>query len=153
MHIYPDVATTTENTMTDPDAIAAFMLAGHAYFTLTSHKTGEHLTYHIDDFVKPDGSRIHFVKVLSGQDGNNYVFLGTIFDGRSYRPSRKSPFGPETASQKAIRWLVEQVLIRRQLPTGVTFQHSGVCGRCGRQLTHPDSISTGLGPECARLVT
>ena len=28
--------------------------------------------------------------------------------------------------------------------------HSGCCGRCGRKLTVPESIDTGLGPVCAR---
>lgn len=27
--------------------------------------------------------------------------------------------------------------------------HEGRCGRCGRKLTVPSSIETGLGPECA----
>jgi hypothetical protein len=27
--------------------------------------------------------------------------------------------------------------------------HEGRCGRCGRRLTVPESIESGLGPECA----
>lgn len=29
------------------------------------------------------------------------------------------------------------------------IRHEGKCGRCGRALTRPESIDTGLGPECA----
>lgn len=34
----------------------------------------------------------------------------------------------------------------------VEVWHEGSCGRCGRKLTVPSSIETGLGPECAELV-
>jgi hypothetical protein len=36
-----------------------------------------------------------------------------------------------------------------ELPVTLSMQHEGHCGRCGRTLTHPDSINTGYGPECA----
>lgn len=28
--------------------------------------------------------------------------------------------------------------------------HEGRCGRCGRKLTVPESIETGIGPDCAK---
>jgi hypothetical protein len=30
-----------------------------------------------------------------------------------------------------------------------TVQAANTCGACGRELTHPDSIPVGIGPECA----
>jgi hypothetical protein len=32
---------------------------------------------------------------------------------------------------------------------GCEVYHEGRCGRCNRKLTVPESIETGLGPECA----
>jgi len=32
---------------------------------------------------------------------------------------------------------------------GFALHHEGKCGRCGRKLTVPLSIETGIGPECA----
>ena len=33
---------------------------------------------------------------------------------------------------------------------GFEIMHEGRCCRCNRTLTHPDSIKTGIGPECAK---
>ena len=38
------------------------------------------------------------------------------------------------------------------LPKTVEVWHEGICGRCGRKLTVPESVERGLGPECAGLV-
>jgi hypothetical protein len=35
---------------------------------------------------------------------------------------------------------------------GFNLQHAGKCGRCGRKLTVPQSIETGIGPECASIM-
>jgi len=32
---------------------------------------------------------------------------------------------------------------------GCTILREGRCIRCNRKLTHPDSILSGIGPECA----
>lgn len=139
----------TENQMTDPKEIAAFMLAGKATFTVTSRKSGRHMTFKVNGFEGSRGDTLHFVRVLVG---SYYEKLGTIFGGLNYRISDKSPIGPEATSHKTIQWLVRNVLQNGQLPDNVIFQHSGQCGRCARPLTDPDSINRGLGPECARLV-
>jgi hypothetical protein len=46
---------------------------------------------------------------------------------------------------------VEFVIRRLQLetlPDKVHILHEGLCGKCGRPLTHPISIECGLGPTC-----
>jgi hypothetical protein len=30
--------------------------------------------------------------------------------------------------------------------------HEGKCGRCGRLLTVPSSIESGIGPECSKIM-
>jgi hypothetical protein len=35
-----------------------------------------------------------------------------------------------------------------KLPNICEVYHSGRCGRCGRELTDPESIKCGLGPHC-----
>lgn len=30
----------------------------------------------------------------------------------------------------------------------MNFYHMGICGRCGRALTTPESITRGIGPVC-----
>jgi len=34
------------------------------------------------------------------------------------------------------------------IPAALTIQHNDACGRCGRELTDPISVATGLGPIC-----
>lgn len=35
---------------------------------------------------------------------------------------------------------------------GVEYMFAGRCRRCQRPLTRPDSISSGIGPECAKVI-
>ena len=35
-------------------------------------------------------------------------------------------------------------------PTVKVF-HSGKCGKCGKKLTTPESIKSGLGPYCSKV--
>jgi predicted metal-dependent hydrolase len=35
---------------------------------------------------------------------------------------------------------------------GFNVHHEGKCGRCGRLLTVPSSIESGIGPECSKIM-
>lgn len=98
-----------------------------------------------------------FVNLLTGPDNTtDYMPLGIL--------------NPETGAVRLVRsttmtdksWPVR--LVRRVLAciwhdqgskpediTGAGFElrHEGRCGRCGRRLTVPESIDSGLGPTCA----
>jgi len=123
-----------------PNDRIKFMLAGNATFTIVSKKTGVRFTYNV--FAKND---MHFVKVLTGPD--TYSFLGTIFNGLDYRHGRKSQISEGAPSALAFHWFMAQ-----PGTDSVEFFHAGKCGRCGRELTVPESIESGLGPECSRRV-
>ncbi len=137
--------------LADTDAIAAFILAGNATFTLVSERTGTRFTYRVrakrgDD----EGTGPLFVQVLTGPDG--YDYLGCIWrddKGTRFTRGRKSTIGRDAPSSKAFAWLARAVFGRGALE-GATFFHEGRCCRCGRQLTVPSSISSGWGPDCAR---
>lgn len=126
-----------------------FILAGNATFTLTSAKTGTRFTYKIKAKEVEGGKTLHFVSVLTGQDNEaDYTFLGTIFEGREFRHSKKSHIGVDAPSAKAFAWSFGRIMAD-SLGADATVHHEGRCGRCGRKLTVPDSIELGLGPECA----
>ena len=75
-----------------------FILAGRARLTLVSAKTGVRFTYRV---VQPTETSPHFVKVLTGSDNeSSYTFLGSIFEGKTYRHGKKS-----TISKDAILYL------------------------------------------------
>lgn len=126
-----------------PGRRRAYALAGYATITVQGREA--RFTYKIVA-SDPDPNRppVHFVRVLTGPDNeSHYEFLGTIFkDG--FRVSGKSRIGHAAPSAVAFQWLE-----RNWESTFAKVWHEGVCGRCGRKLTVPESIETGLGPTCA----
>lgn len=127
------------------DQAVAFMMAGKARVTFRSTVTGQRFTYKV--VVK--GS-VAFVSVLTGPDNSaSYTYLGTIFGGTTYRHGRKSPIGQAAPSARAFEWAFGHLSAGR-LPATLEVHHEGTCGRCGRALTVPESIASGLGPECAK---
>lgn len=128
-----------------------FALAGDARLTLVSRKTGTRFTFRVaqkrDEDKRPVGP--HFVSVLTGSDNTrDYTFLGSIFDRALYRHGRKSRVGADAPSTRAFAWVFDR-LAKGQLPEQVEIWHEGRCGVCGRPLTTPESIATGIGPVCA----
>jgi len=66
-----------------------------------------------------------------------------------YYLGKKSKIGSGAVSARAFLWLWCSLISGKSLPEGVQFWHQGTCGRCGRSLTDPESITRGLGPICA----
>jgi hypothetical protein len=152
-------------------AEARFALAGNARFTLVSTRTGARFTFRVRA-KKDSRDRVacYFVSVLTGPDNtSSYEFLGTIFAtervctgggsfGRQYStvPARepkfshgkKSRIGAGAPSAKAFAWWWARAARGTETPECEVW-HLGRCGRCGRDLTVPESIACGLGPECA----
>lgn len=136
-------------TITD---IIAFLFAGRAKFTLVSSATGARFTYNVRkaDTNKEDSP--WFVSVLSGPNNQeDYSYMGCIFPDKPGRVihTRKSRVGPEAPSAKVFAWYLAKISTGCEHSSKVEFWHSGSCGRCGRELTDPESIETGLGPVCA----
>jgi len=123
-----------------PENRQRFILAGNATFTIVSKKTGIRFTYRVQS-----ENSIHFVEVLTGP--GVYTYLGTISKATHYRHGVKSPIDASATSAQAFNWY----WCHRCSPM-IEFFHAGSCGRCGRKLTVPESIESGLGPECARRV-
>jgi hypothetical protein len=131
-----------------------FMLAGNAYFTLRSTKTGTRYTYRVSQAEKneryPDPA--WFVSVLTGPENtSDYQYAGLIRAGKTattFAWTQKSKLAYNAPSVEAFRWTFTR-LAMGHLPSNVEIWHEGRCGRCGRMLTVPESITLGLGPECA----
>src|SRR5438067_12198077 len=133
--------------MNDP---LRFILAGNALFTVENAATGNRFTFKVR---QPDEDKPHFVSVLTGPDNeHSYSFLGTIFDGSRYRHGRRSRISQEAQSARAFDWLFQQLSVRSALPSQVRLCHCGKCGRCGTTLTVPESVDSGFGPECIKLI-
>lgn len=129
-----------------PSQRMAYILAGNATVTVLSVKTGQRFTYRIRQSEAREGrDRVHFVGVLTGADNTgDYRYLGTIFSRDKFVVTKKSAIGPGAPCAVAFGWLFEHLD-----SLAVELWHEGSCGRCGRKLTVPESIATGLGPVCA----
>jgi hypothetical protein len=140
-----------EGQMTDPKDTLRFIYAGNALFTLVSKKTGARFTYRIrkSRATKDKESTLRFVKVLNGPGNESqYLYLGYIKDDTKGKMFSGAKGRPQSPSFKALDWAVEKIAAG-VIPNDLEFYHSGKCGCCGRTLTVPESIKSGLGPVCA----
>ena len=132
-----------------------FILAGKAIFTLVSKKTGTRYTYKVThkDANGPYPEK-WFVSYLIGPDNwTNYRSIGQINKGNmTFSLTRKAVeagLSMHSAPVAAFNWTYDFVNAGKE-PVGVEVWHAGKCGRCGRLLTVPESISSGFGPECIK---
>lgn len=141
--------------MTNVDDIKRFLIGGKAILTLESEKTGRWFTFKIKKAKKDDEKSPFFVSVLAGQDNeNSYSYMGTIFnnDGKlTFSLTKKSSMGEDALSYKSFRFFFDLLMVNK-LHKDMSIYHRGMCGRCGRTLTVPESLINGLGPECRGLV-
>lgn len=129
-----------------------FITAGKAIFTV-SNNNGEHYTFQI---TRKEASGKYpttwFVALLTGPDNcTDYTYMGmlNIVTG-AVNLTRKSRFSEQSTPVRVIRWALSKVWEEKNLPVGYSIHHEGKCGRCGRRLTVPESILSGIGPECAK---
>jgi hypothetical protein len=122
-----------------------FVFAGDSTFTLRSAKTGSRYTYKVQE---ADDGRCHFVKVLVGSDNeNSYKYLGR-FIGPDFIPDRHQRISWDAPSALAFLFFTK-CLRAGKIHEMLEIYHEGKCGRCGRKLTTPESVMTGIGPDCA----
>lgn len=143
--------------LTSPADISRFMLGGAATLTIESAKTGTRFTYKVSlPRDKETGAidrlaNIRFVSVLTGQSNeSDYTYLGYIRDSLYMHGTKKSRISRDAPSAKAFEWFYRMVIMQQTLPDTLKVFHEGKCGRCGRKLTVPESIRSGIGPECIK---
>ena len=140
------------------DAVAHFMFAGKAVFTLNNTNTGNRYTYKVKRLKYKDprvqAAAPYFVYYLTGPD--EYKYMATIFDSNRYKltATNKSRLKPDSLPWAALQWVLDSIKKnhdtgRSKWPTEFQFWHEGQCARCGRALTDPESISRGYGPYCS----
>lgn len=115
--------------------------------TIVNEATGNRITVR---FRKPKNFNAVLVDLMTGSDNvTDFTFLGTL-RGENVIVSPKSRVAGEKAvlAQKILNWTIAHAQ-KDDLRT-VRVLHEGKCGRCGRKLTVPESIDTGLGPECVK---
>ena len=140
------MSTLTSHEFDTTEAASKYMFGGNAVVTVQSTVTQKHYTYKISkskDNADDTRSPLYFVKVRAGED---YRYIGYI-KNNELRHGKKGC--PNSDSYKAFQWLLKQLSTRTDIHPQMILQHEGTCGRCGRALTNPESLETGLGPICA----
>lgn len=147
-----------------PEISAKFVFAGRAIF-VTENAAGEHITYrvrgHESEF--PLGSGImrksYFLNIKSPggkrfADGSQspWRYIGVIGLDGNVKLTNKSEYQPTSREVKVAAWSLRAIMDGKPLPEGYRIRHSGKCGRCGRELTDPESMTRGIGPECWSLM-
>lgn len=128
-----------------------------ATFTVVNEATGNRITLRtrkpkLTDKDKAAGRDENtlpvFVDVMDGCDNvSHFSFIGTLRGGRLALSAKAKAKAADAKRAKVILDWTLAAAEREELRT-VRVLHEGCCGRCGRKLTVPESIDTGLGPEC-----
>jgi len=153
--------------LTDNDTALKYLLGGRATITVLNTATGTRFTFKVRckrDTVK-NGRAVtspYFVSVMTGSDNErSYSYFGYITsNGQTYRHGGAKAKVPTNAGACiAWNWLWNLLNGRNNdgsprsntladYPT-LEVWHEGTCCCCGRTLTVPSSIASGIGPVCA----
>lgn len=133
-----------------------FILAGDATFTIETPST--HYTYRVRKVEAGDRwPEAHFVSILVGPDNtDDYAYLGKLdpFTGQMVI-TRKSCRPADAIEVRLLNRILARVWSDDHTAYeqhGYKTHHEGTCGRCGRKLTVPSSVESGIGPECSKLL-
>ena len=133
---------------TDAAAALSALTAGNATITLVSKKTGARFTYNVKA-PKEDNGTVRFVSVLTGSNNeSDFSYAGVVRKGQGFSTTAKSKVGPDAPSVQAFGWAFAAIR-SGTIPANLEVWHEGRCCRCGRKLTVPESVASGIGPDCA----
>lgn len=127
---------------------------GRATVTI-SNPRGGHATFRIKQAAKGKHSGRTFVEVPDESAQWGWRGVGSVTTATL--PYTFQPYSGTTKELAYAVQLVLNALAAEAEPEYLmdvrggpyTVQAANTCGACGRELTHPDSIPVGIGPECA----
>lgn len=134
-----------------------FLLGGNATFTVDNGQ-GKHYTFKISRTKKERALHLQqhqgtfFASTMTGPDNeSHYTYVGIV---QKVTGSIIMTYGSKIKSNdvrfKVLEWAVKKVFNALPLPEGYAIMHAGSCGVCGRKLTNPESLKSGIGPECIK---
>ena len=135
-------------------ALPTLFFAGRAVLTFENLEAGTHMTIKVSQARdKQDRKKLlplfHVNVSLLGDRIASYRYAGTVNteEGNWYLSRKVSP--TEQIAQ-VFRWLKSVTADPETLRGKVNLYHEGRCCKCGLPLTHPESISTAIGPHCLK---
>lgn len=129
------------------ETLKEYLFLGRSIVTIKSLSSGKHFTYKVK--AAKDSDTVFFVSVLTGE--SDYAFVGTLRRGDTltFASSPKSRFTQKDTVFQAFSFVITQMQINQRIHPAVEVRHEGTCGVCSRRLTHPESLVSGIGPDCA----
>lgn len=132
----------------------------NAIFTVHNTETGNRFTYRVRRGMNPRTLNLYdsaAVQLLKGSDNTkDYVIIGALtnmLNPRNLSLDSATRWGSDLAQAfKTFKYFYEKCRANEPWPKHVDVWHEGRCGRCGRRLTVPESIKSGIGPECANKI-
>lgn len=124
-------------------------------WTMVNKVTGEHRTFKIS--TKPEDSKFapgeRVVALLSGPDNESsytgFGFVRKTDDGIYVWKTKQGIYGQPSPFDHYARMLTGMFLGDERWTSRYTIEGAKCCLMCNRKLTHPESLETGYGPECA----
>lgn len=139
-----------DSAMRDPERMARQLAAGHLTVTITNTTKGHHRTLRFKPTKRGDAwdGRAWFVK-----DGEVYVGMAIVDRDSGLLELRRTRGSTTDRAALYAAGLVVAMLDRKVAVDevrGHSYQlvAASTCGRCNRELTDPESIERGIGPEC-----
>ena len=137
----------------------SFFTAGRAVFTIEfpesfarANGLDTHYTYRIR---APRSGSVLWIDLLTGPDNvGSYTYIATLYPTTGDVRNRKDSAADNSMPVRLVRRVIRRVWDSQQTAiadAGFVLRHAGKCCRCGRRLTHPESLESGWGPECAKL--
>jgi len=135
------------------DKALPYMLAGKSEVTMISTQTGNTLSYKIIK-KKSDKNESEFIYFIYHISENELIYAGIMvykedIDTFEFYKGQKGNLDTDHIAIKGLLSVVNK-LHKGNYDIPVEIYHCGRCGKCGKRLTTPDSILSGVGPECAK---
>lgn len=134
--------------LVERDSIVRYITGGHGVVTLKSH-TGVHHTY---EFKAPknkkDGDDTMFVRTLIS---GGWIYVG-MYKDKNFHLTKASKFSLQSPIVKGVYFIMKLMFKPGFSDERMHLYHEGICSRCGRPLTNPESIEYGIGSVCREMI-
>jgi len=134
----------------NPNQFRNFIFAGRSIFTLENNETGNYLTFRIKQ-MKRHGQPVsgQFTVECKNLGDKTYGYRVLGFVNTEARRFKLRWHDRQDVGVVTWMWLLKN-LGRLEDFTKLAIYHEGHCCKCGLPLTVPQSIDSGIGPECQR---
>jgi hypothetical protein len=126
------------------EQLRKFVLAGKALFTVLNQNTKHYNTFLIK---KHKEQEVWYVYVLVR---HNYVCIGQLDEFKNLEVKEDGILGITDERVEFFKWFISEFLTQQNKYENIKVYHHGNCGSCGKTLTKPDSIKSGIGPVCGK---